>query len=155
MAYITNAELTDRNGQTYTTTSKPSTATVTDIIAEASAEIDGKLRGIYSLPIAATATESLTLLKRICMLLVRGEIEDIQKSSTRTDVEDKDGQRINSKIAQARKLLKEIKEKTLVLTDATEASATGGVGYSEKFTDDNIVSAELEDLNDNFNTEKW
>lgn len=63
MAYCVIGDIQDEMGQTFTTTSRPTTANVEEAIDGVSGEIDGvlKSRG-YSVPV--TSTSSLALLKR-------------------------------------------------------------------------------------------
>jgi hypothetical protein len=112
---------------TVTATSVVTTAKLAEWIAQASAEIDGRLSTKYVVPI--TGTNSLSIMKNICTWLVADRASKVMELQATAPIQsDVKVIKVGTGTAKdARCMLEDIMENRLVLVDATLKSTSGGI----------------------------
>lgn len=108
-------------------TTEITTADIEDFITVHSAYIDGALAGVYVTPV--TGTEALKILKQICTLYVAAEVDEINRRGSAE--KDQDLSMPRDYRARADRMLNDIKQGSLVLSDATDSGADRISSYNE------------------------
>lgn len=127
MAYCTVEDIEKRFlSIDFTTTTSVTTSDVEAFIELNTAEIDGRLDGIYSVPI--TGTKSLKIVQKICEFLTIADVHEIldQKNKReKGDISVADGYR-----EKAEQMLEAIEQGSMSLSDAESLASSGFVNYN-------------------------
>lgn len=125
MAYCTDDEVSSEFKDIVFSATSPVTDTeVTEFVSQASAEIDSIISNRYTTPV--TGTESLKVLKQICIWLVKARIVGVLRIKNVSDKSDQDVGSLNYR-KEALDRLKNIAIGKEILTDAPRSNTTGGL----------------------------
>ena len=126
-SYATVAEVAAeyKGGVTFSATTNVTSTTVQAFLDQATAQINGKIGMRYVLPI--TAADALTLLKEICLKIVKHRLNPIMKVATTTERGNQASGETNL-MKEAEKQLTDIQNKNtdLVILGAVLISSDGG-----------------------------
>jgi hypothetical protein len=124
--YCTNTEVaSDFKNITFSATSTVTDTEVDEFIAQESAFIDSMICSVYQVPI--TGTNSLLLMKKICLHLVADRVRHVLYTKTGQDNKDQDTKGLKSLSRDPRGDLKKIQDGTLKLGDAI--ALTTNIGF--------------------------
>lgn len=145
MAYCTSTDVASEfKNITFSASTAVTSTEVDGFIAQADAEIDGVVGLRYEVPV--TGASSLLIVKQISIKLVAGRIKKILEVKTSTEEVNQEAQSPNL-IAEARDMLDKIVKGTLLLSDATVLSSTGGF---KSFAVDEDLDYEFDITGDNW-----
>ena len=142
MAYCVNQDVVNEFKSIDVVNGKITTAKIDVWISEADAYIDGRIGTVYTVPV--TGSSSILILKNISIGLVAQRIAYILETKAITPKGDQYVPK--NLIIEAEKKLTMIVNRQLILSDADEASSTGGVSsYTSENTVQRVFHQERDD----------